>query len=92
MTETVFNAITLWWSPINNLQQCGVVSYVVSRTPAHGVLTRINDTVYSITGLDYNTTYNIIVFATSNITGDGYVANVTVTVTTISIQSMYVIE
>ena len=91
MTETVFNAITLWWSPINDLQ-CGVVSYVVSRTPAHGVLTRINDTVYSITGLDYNITYNIIVFATSNIVGIEYAANITVTVKTISLQSMYVLE
>ena len=58
-----------------------------SRTPAHGVLTRINDTAYSITGLDYNTTYNIIVFATSDITGGEYVANITVS--TVSLQSMY---
>ena len=86
MIETVFNAITLWWSPINNIQ-CGIVSYVVSRTPAHGVLTRINATAYSITGLDYNTTYNIVVFATSDLGGDGYPANVTVR--TISLQSMY---
>ena len=85
MIETVFNAITLWWSPM----QCGVVSYVVSRTPAHGVLTRINDTVYSITGLDYNTTYNIIVLATSDGASDEYAANVTVTVTTISLQSVH---
>ena len=92
MTEAVFNAITLWWSPINELQQCGAVSYVISRTPAHGVLTRTNDTVYSITGLDYNTTYNIIVFATSDIVGDEYAANVTVTVTTNSLQSTYVLE
>ena len=86
LNKTFFNTISLWWPPISSDVQCGEISYVVNRTPVHGTLTSINDTFYRITGLDYNTTYNIIVFATTDIAGDGYPTNITVT--TISLQSM----
>ena len=86
-TETIFNTITLWWPPVSGDIQCGQVSYLVTRTPAHGTLTRTSDTFYTITGLNYNTTYNIIVLATSDITGDGDTANITVK--TISLQSSW---
>ena len=87
MNKTVFNTISLWWAPVSSDIQCGEISYTVNRTPTHGILTRINDTFYNITGLNYNTTYNIIVFATSDIVDEGYPANITVK--TISLQSMY---
>ena len=86
MNTTIFNAISLWWPPVSSDVQCGEISYVVNRTPAHGTLTSINDTFYRITGLNYNTTYNIIVFATTDIVGNGYPANITVK--TISVQGM----
>ena len=86
MNKTISNTISLWWPPVSSGTQCGEISYVVNRTPAHGTLTSINDTFYRITGLDYNTTYNIIVFITTDIVGDGYPANITVT--TMSLQSM----
>ena len=85
MNKTVFNTISLWWAPVSSDIQCG---NTVNRTPTHGTLTRINDTFYNITGLDYNTTYNIIVFATNDIVGEGYPANITVN--TIPLQSSYV--
>ena len=87
MIETVFNTITLWWSPVSNDLQCGEVSYLVTITPAHGTLTRISDTSYKITELNYNTTYDITVLATSDIAGNGYPANIIVE--TISLQSMH---
>ena len=90
MNKTTFNTVSLWWPPVSSDTQCGEISYVVNRTPAHGTLTRINDTFYRITGLDYNTTYNIIVFPTTDIVGNSYPANITVT--TMSLQSMYSYE
>ena len=35
--------------------------------PSHGMMMMINDTVYNITGLYYNTNYIITVYATSKI-------------------------
>ena len=88
MIETVFNTITLWWPPpVSGDIQCGQVSYLVTITPAHGTLRRINDTFYKITGLNYNTTYDITVLATSDIAGDSNPANIIVE--TISLQSMH---
>ena len=87
MIETVFNTITLWWPPVSGVMQCGQVSYLVTITPAHGIVRGINDTFYEITGLSYNTTYNITVLATSNIAGDGDPANIIVE--TISLQGMH---
>ena len=83
--ETVFNTITLWWPPLSSDIQCGEVSYLVTITPAHGTLTMISDTFYEVTELNYSTTYNIIVLATSDAAGDGDTANITVK--TISLQS-----
>ena len=87
MIETVFNTITLWWPPLSSDIQCGQVSYLVTITPAHGTLRGINDTFYKITGLNYNTTYNITVLATSDIAGDSDPANIIIE--TISLQSMH---
>ena len=67
--------------------QCGEVSYNVTRIPSHGTLTMISDTLYTITELNYNTTYNITVLATSDIASDGDPTNITVK--TISLQSMH---
>ena len=86
MIGTVFNTITLWWPPVSGVMQCGQVSYLVTITPAHGIVRGINDTSYEITGLSYNTTYNITVLATSDIAGDGDPANIIVEI--ISLQGM----
>ena len=45
--------------------------------PSHGMIMMINDTVYNITGLCYNTNYTITVYATNN-AGDGEPDTVTV--------------
>ena len=87
MIKTVFNTITLSWPPLSSDIQCGEVSYNVTRIPSHGTLTMISDIFYTITELNYNTTYNITVLATSDIAGDGDPANITVK--TISLQSMH---
>ena len=47
--------------------------------PSHGMMMMINDTVYNITGLNYNTNYIITVYATNN---DGHGEPATVTVKT----------
>ena len=46
--------------------------------PSHGMIMMINDTVYNITGLYYNTNYTITVYATNDTHGDGEPATVTV--------------
>ena len=79
MIETVFNTIALWVPPpVSGVMQCGQVSYHVTITPAHGTLRQISDTFYKITGLNYNTTYSITVFATNDIGGDSDTANITI--------------
>ena len=45
---------------------CGPVTYNINVMPSHGIIMMINDTVYSITGLNYNTNYTITVYATNN--------------------------
>ena len=45
--------------------------------PSHGMIMMINDTVYNITGLYYNTNYIITVYATNRI-GEGKPATVNV--------------
>ena len=45
---------------------CGPVTYNITVMPSHGMMMMINDTVYNITGLIYNTNYIIIVYATNN--------------------------
>ena len=56
---------------------CGPVTYNITVMPSHGMIMMINDTVYNITGLYYNTNYTITVYA-SNRHGDGEPATVTV--------------
>ena len=45
---------------------CGPVTYNINVMPSRGIIMMINDTVYSITGLNYNTNYTITVYATNN--------------------------
>ena len=56
---------------------CGPVTYNITVMPSHGMMTMINDTAYNITGLYYNTNYNITVYATNN-AGHGEPTTVTV--------------
>ena len=56
---------------------CGPVTYNITVMPSHGMIMMINDTVYNITGLYYNTNYTITVYAT-NKAGDGEPTTVTV--------------
>ena len=45
----------------------GLVTYTITVIPSHGMIMMINDTVYNITGLYYNTNYIITVYATNNV-------------------------
>ena len=45
---------------------CGPVTYNIIVMPSHGMMMMINDTVYNITGLNYNTNYTITVYVTNN--------------------------
>ena len=56
---------------------CGPVTYNITVMPSHGMMMMINDTVYNITGLNYNTNYIITIYATNNV-GHGEPATVTV--------------
>ena len=47
---------------------CGPVAYNITVMPSHGTIMMINDTVYNITGLNYNTNYTITVYATNDYT------------------------
>ena len=78
MVETIFNGITLSWPSLSSDIQCGEVSYNVTRAPSHGTLKRHNDTFYTITQLNYNTTYNITVRPISDRAGEGDPASITV--------------
>ena len=57
---------------------CGPVTYNITVMPSHGMMMMINDTVYNITGLNYNTNYIITVYATNSHGGHGEPATVTV--------------
>ena len=67
----------LSWSPVGSDTVCGPVTYNITVMPSHGMIMMINDTVYNITGLFYNTNYTITVYATNN-HGSGEPATVTV--------------
>ena len=72
--ESTCNEILVSWSPD---RMCGPVTYNITVMPSHGMMMMINDTVYNITELNYNTNYIIIVYATNN-AGHGEPATVTV--------------
>jgi len=42
------------------------VTYNVSVMPSHGMVVRINDAIYNITGLNYNTDYTVTVYASNS--------------------------
>ena len=56
---------------------CGPVTYNITIMPSHGTMMMINDTIYNIIGLYYNTKYTITVYAANN-AGDGEPATITV--------------
>ena len=62
------NEILVSWSPVDSDRVCGPVTYNITVMPSHGMIMLINDTVYNITGLNYNTTYIITVYANNNYT------------------------
>ena len=72
-----YNEILVSWSPVGSDGVCGPVTYNVTVMPSHGMMMMINDTVYNITGLNYNTNYIITVYATNN-GGHGEPATATV--------------
>ena len=55
------------WSPVSSNGVCGPVSYSVTVMPSHGMVMRVNDTAYNITGLHYDTDYTITVYASNNV-------------------------
>ena len=69
--------ILLSWSPVGSDTVCGPVTYNITVMPSHGMIMMINDTVYNITGLYYDTFYTITVYASNNV-GNGEPATVTV--------------
>ena len=71
------NEILVSWSPVSSDEACGPVSYNVTVKPSHGMVMRVNDTAYNITGLHNNTDYTITVYATNSF-GDGESGTVTV--------------
>ena len=75
--ESTYNEILVSWSPVGSDIVCGPVTYNITVMPSHGMMMMINDTVYNITGLYYNTNYNITVYAT-NSAGHGEPTTVTV--------------
>ena len=72
------NQILVSWSPVGSDRVCGPVTYNITVMPSHGMMMMINDTVYNITGLYYNTNYIITVYATNSHGGHGEPATVTV--------------
>ena len=75
--KSTYNEILVSWSPVSSDGECGPVSYNVTVMPSHGMIMRVNDTAYNITGLHNNTDYTITVYAT-NTGGNGTPAIVTV--------------
>ena len=67
--KSTLNEILVSWSPVDSDTVCGPVTYNITVMPSHGMIMMINDTVYNITGLNYNTNYTITVYATNNYTG-----------------------
>ena len=82
--KSTYNEILVSWSPVDSDRVCGPVTYNIIVMPSHGMMMMINDTVYNITGLNYNTNYIIIVYATNN---GGQGVPVTVTLRTKSLPS-----
>ena len=64
--ESRLDEILLSWSPVDSDTVCGPVTYNITVMPSHGMIMMINDTVYNITGLYYNTNYTITVLARNN--------------------------
>ena len=75
--ESTYNEILVSWSPVGSDRVCGPVTYNITVMPSHGMMMMINDTVYNITGLYYNTNYIITVYATNSHGGHGEPATVT---------------
>ena len=75
--KSTYNEILVSWSPVSSDGAYGPVSYNVTVMPSHGMVMRVNDTAYNITGLCYNTTYIITVYATDSVC-NGKPATVTV--------------
>ena len=74
---STLDEILLSWLPVGSDTVCGPVTYNITVMPSHGMIMMINDTVYNITGLYYNTNYTITVLA-SNDHSSGEPATVTV--------------
>ena len=72
--KSTLDEILVSWSPVGSDTVC---AYNIIVMPSHGMIMMINDTVYNITGLYYNTNYTITVYATNNV-GDGEATTVTV--------------
>ena len=72
-----YNAKIVSWSPVSNDGACGPVSYNVIVNPPDGMVVRVSNTAYKITGLCYDTNYNITVYATNNV-GNGEPATIIV--------------
>ena len=64
--KSTLNEILVSWSPVGSDTVCGSVTYNITVMPSHGMIMMINDTVYNITGLYYNTNYTITVYATND--------------------------
>ena len=75
--KSTLDEILLSWSPVGSDTVCGPVTYNITVMPSHSMIMMINDTVYNITGLYYNTNYAITVLASNNV-GDGEPAVITV--------------
>ena len=76
--KSTYNEILVSWSPVGSDGVCGPVTYNITVMPSHGMMMMINNTVYNITGLNYNTNYIITVYATNSHGGHGENATVTV--------------
>ena len=64
--KSTLHEILVSWSPVGGDTVCGPVTYNITVIPSHGMIMMINDTVYNIIGLHYNTNYIITVYATNN--------------------------
>ena len=64
--ESALNEILVSWSPLDSDTVCGPVTYNIIVMPSHGMIMMINDTVYNITGLNYDNKYTITVYANNS--------------------------